>query len=237
MRFGIGAQQPQTWQEVVEELEEKFESIIEHVWVKEVSLEELFSQLHEVLQNAQDSGLFSCPRDAIEMAAPSYKWCDWARLSQNFGIACPWTHKSAYKREVAGAAWGPQGEHENLDRRPGPVLWQFNPTLPDNRAIIQLTTARGMTAEQCRTIGQREADKINWTEIAVSLNRPLDGGYLKMICKRTSWRRALGRTVRQVPHFTASDHRGHAIGRLGTDLALATVNLIAIGKEDSVKML
>ena len=50
MRFGIGAQQPQTWQEVVEELEEKFESIIEHVWVKEVSLEELFSQLHEVLQ-------------------------------------------------------------------------------------------------------------------------------------------------------------------------------------------
>ena len=75
MRFGIGAQQPQTWQEVVEELEEKFESIIEHVWVKEVSLEELFSQLHEVLQNATCQGVAELPPPASErgQACPAPK--------------------------------------------------------------------------------------------------------------------------------------------------------------------
>ena len=96
-------------------------------------------------------------------------------------------------------------------------IWTGDPgQCSGNSTRLFPTTGLSFSSQQ--HVGQREADKINWTEIAVSLNRPLDGGYLKMICKRTSWRRALGRTVRQVPHFTASDHRGHAIGRLGTDL-------------------
>ena len=116
--------------------------------------------------------------------------------------------------------------------QPQEILLIANTPLPEGIPIISAQR----TAESIRTLGQVHCNSINWEALATAAGDPAAAGLLKDACFYTIWRRALGRYPGEHCPLTATGigSAGGALPPLGTDLATATLNLVAGGRQYNV---
>ena len=140
--------------------------------------------------------------------------------------------------EVQGLPWGdPEQAHVLPEQAPEEVPLDLNPILHPDTPHVEINPS--FTPAQIQQIGQAYGHLLDWHNICIYLRCPSQADLLHHVCTTTKWRKApLGQSKTAPPSFIASYlSKGGMCGPLGSNLALATINLVASGKHSLVQKL
>jgi hypothetical protein len=207
----------------------------------DAEVHDMYSHVCHALGSASSAGLFSHTLEEGQKTLPVWKKHSYYRLLQVMGIMSHATCRPAMLADMQGKPWGdpgmcpsdPAGASVAQD---GPAL-AFNPSLPDGVFKVFLPTSS--TSLQVSRLGMTHWAAIDWGLAVRSVGRPDLLDLVVNVARLTKWRRCpggRGASKRQHPNFTASKLEGQGmVGALGDHLALAALNLVAIGLHTAVK--
>eukprot|EP00435_Cladocopium_sp_Y103_P010670 s3537_g2.t1 len=180
------------------------------------------------IQAAIDAGVFTCPGTSLQQQVPAWKKKSYQRVLHRFGLTNRFAHWHCYTSDRDDLTWGPA----NRPVQPQGNMLNANIPLPEDIPIIR---AEG-NAATIRSLGKTHCSSIDWVALATAAGDPAAADLLKDACYYTMWRRALGRHAGGHCPFTATGatNAGGALPPLGTDLATATLNLVAGGRQHNV---
>eukprot|EP00435_Cladocopium_sp_Y103_P001598 s3537_g1.t1 len=181
----------------------------------------ILDHVEKGIQAAIDAGVFTCPGSNLQQQVPAWKKNSYQRVLHRFGLANRFAHWHCYTSDRDDLTWGPA----NRPVQPQGNMLNANIPLPEGIPIIR---AQG-NADAIRSLGQRHCSSIDWVALATAAGDPTAADLLKDACYYTMWRRALGRYAGGHCPFTATGagNAGGVLPPLGTDLATATLNLVA----------
>jgi hypothetical protein len=109
-------------------------------------------------------------------------------------------------------------------------------SLPNDVARVTITT--DLTKDAMAQLGAMRAHEIDWDRVANHCGVPGQAQILNQIATRTKWRRApAGRGHSKLQQFSATQARGAAVGKLGSNLAVAVIQLYGRNLHNKVNTL
>lgn len=201
--------------------------MLQHSKGLELDPSAILGHVEEGIQAAIGVGVFTCPGNHLQQPVPSWKKISYQRVLHRFGLANRFAHWHCYTTDRDNGSWGPPDRPVQPEGR-----LNANTPLPEGIPIIR---AQG-TAESMRSLGKVHSSSIDWDALATAAGDPTASDSLKDACYYTMWRRAPGRYHGEHCPLTATGigNAGGVLPPLGTDLATATLNLVAGGRQFNV---
>ena len=110
--------------------------------------------------------------------------------------------------------------------------------LPPGTPKIIIGTPAEMPPGGVAQLGQTHAAEVDWVAIASHIGFPHLAPAFQDVFLNTKWRRSPNKVRLGVTQFTANKSEGSGtVGPMGADLVLATINLVAQGRHNSVQRL
>jgi hypothetical protein len=227
---------PSDWEPLHHQLMSVMSSVLQKCQCINLAPGYLTDLATHAVADAMAGGLFSHAGDSGGVHLPLWKKRGYYRLLNVFGIMSWHSCRLAMLADASGDSWADPELAHAVPLDVGGTLMR-NPTLP--LGILRVPLPISASSWQVSRIGLLKWESIDWHLIARKLRQPGLHEVLARVAKQTRWRRCpLGRggAKRASSQFTATKLVGKGmVGALGDHLAIATVNLVAMGLHDSVR--